>query len=46
MHNLKVENYVLFDSFNLRGTLSAQKNCSKELREEPGYTGGFTEKNL
>ena len=45
MHNLKVENYVLFSGFLRTSSLgdslsdSSRKNCSKEVREEPGYIG-------
>ena len=37
-HNLKVVSYVLFgdlpEDYSLGGSLSALRNCSKEVREE------------
>ena len=50
VHNLKVENYVLFgwlsEDLSPGGSLSkmALKDCSREVREEPGYTGVFATK--
>ena len=49
MHNLKVENSVLFSRHT--GDLSqdtasqiALRDCSEEVREEPGYSGHFARK--
>ena len=49
-HILIVENYVLFGA--LLRTIAqetasqiALRNCSKEVREKPGYIGVFTGKN-
>ena len=49
MHNLKVENYVVFgghtEDLSLGDRLSdALRNCSEEVREEPGYIGVFAVK--
>ena len=50
MHNLKVENYVLFGGQNCEckpwGTDSqiSARDCSKEVREELGYRGVLSEK--
>ena len=46
MHNLKVENYVLFGALlrpKVWDTAShiALRDCSKEVWEEPGYIGIF-----
>ena len=42
MHNLKFENHVLFsrlsENLSWRYSLSALRECSKEGREEPGYS--------
>ena len=47
-HNLKVTGYILFRDINERLTIAweaasqiALRNCSKEVREEPGYIGVF-----
>ena len=46
MHNLKAENDVLFggltEDYSLGDSLSALRNCSKEIREGPGYIGWKT----
>ena len=43
MHNLQVENYVLLngltEDLSPGYSLSALRDCSKEVREEPGYIG-------
>ena len=50
-HNQKVENYVLFgyitEDYIAQESASqiVLRNCSKEVREEPGYIGVFAEKN-
>ena len=49
MHNLKVENYVYLADFlrTQAGEVASQiavRNYSKEVREEPGYIGGFATK--
>lgn len=50
MHNLKVENSVLFcglsEDFKLRRQplRIALRECSAEVREEPGYMGVFATK--
>ena len=46
MYNLKVENYVLFgrhtEELSPGDSLSySSEDYSKEVREEPGYTGVF-----
>ena len=48
MHNLKVENYVLLgrisENLSLEDSLSALRNSSKEVREEPGHIGVLQQK--
>ena len=47
MHNLKVENYVLFSDLTKHKMSAIQKalrNRTKEIREEQGYIGVFAEK--
>ena len=51
MHNLTVTGYILFRDINERLTIAweaasqiALRNCSKEVREEPGYIGVFAKK--
>ena len=49
MHPLKVENYVLFgglsEDLSLGSSFSDHsRNCSEEVREEPGYMGVFATK--
>ena len=48
MHNLTVTGYILFRDINEKLTIAweaasqiALRNCSKEVREEPGYIGVF-----
>lgn len=51
MHNLNITGYVLFkdltEDYMAREAVSqiALRNYSNEVREEPGYTGIFAEKN-
>ena len=50
MHNLKVENYVLFgrhteDLSPGAASQIALRDLSKEVKEEPVYIGGFAKKN-
>lgn len=41
-HNLKAENYVLFDRLSKDNKpLDRLKHCSKQVSEEPGYLGVF-----
>ena len=53
MHNLKVENHVLFVDFPRTSIwggevggrqLLSSEGCSEEVREEPGYIGVFATK--
>lgn len=48
LHDLKVENYVLFGGITEDSSpgysLRAFKDCSREVREEPRYRGVFAEK--
>ena len=49
MHNLKVENYVLFKNITEYYSLETEsqialRNCFKEVREEPDYVGVFARK--
>ena len=49
MHHLKSASYVLLgnlaEDHSLGDSLSALRNCSKEVREEVGYIGVFAGKN-
>ena len=51
MHCLQVETYVLFGEFSEglsprdRPSGSYKRECSEEVREQPGYTGIFAKTN-